>query len=69
MLTHPQRFVGFDATVGTLFGRAVGLDCGEAGAFTLALVFEHLRERVDDAVSLLRYLVAPLPALLLEEGD
>ncbi|QSG13349.1 hypothetical protein HSBGL_2955 [Halapricum desulfuricans] len=46
MLTHPQRFLGFDATLSALFGGAFGFNFHEVRAFPLTLRFEHIGERI-----------------------
>jgi len=46
MLTYPQRFVGLDATLSALFGRPVRVNLHEVRAFTLAVVFGQIGERV-----------------------
>ena len=46
MLTHPERFFGFDATLSTLLGGAVRVNLHEVRAFAFALVFEQIGERV-----------------------
>jgi len=46
VFTHPQRFVGFHATSGTLFGGAFGFNFYEVRAFAFVLVFKHSREDV-----------------------
>jgi hypothetical protein len=46
VFTHPQWFVGFDATLSALFGSSLGFDFHEVRAFAFALRFEHIGEGV-----------------------